>query len=249
MLHDFEYNGKKLSELGAVITEKPHYSVSMRDLSLTTIPGKNSDVITDNDRYKNVSLSYKISSVPMFTSLSEQQFVYALNEWLLSEHTYKNLKDTYNTGYFRRAVVTAVSNPTVEIYGVVTATITFTCDPFLYSDAGAEKLTYSTTSGKITADLYNPEQWSSSPVIRIIGNGDYNVTVSNQTSFSIKNVVDEITIDKVNEDVYDKNEKSCNDKISCLKLPEFLPGNSSVTVTSTSNSTFTVEIIPNWRRF
>lgn len=247
MLHDFEYNGRKLSEIGAVITERPHYSISMRDLSFVSVPGRSGEVITDNKRYKNVAVSYKVASVPMFCDLTEQEFVYKLSEWIVSSHEYKILRDTYNTGYFRKAVLSSVSDPGVEIDGVVTATLTFNCEPFLYSDTGAEKLTYSTTTGTITADLYNPEQWSSSPIFKIVGSGDYDITVSNQTSFSLKSVVGEITIDKVNEDVYDKNGVSCNDKISCLKLPEFPPGNSTVTINSETSS-FTVEITPNWRR-
>lgn len=246
-MHDFVFNGQRLSDFGACIVELPHYSIAMRDLSFNSVLGRSGDIITDNNRYKNVELSYKISSIPN-NRMTAQGFIYRLTQWLVSSHEYGILKDTYNTGYFRKAVVTSIETPTATLGGIVSTSVTFNCEPFLYNDTGAEKLIYTTTAGTITANLHNPEQWSSAPIIRIIGSGDYSVAVSNQTSFSISSVIDEITIDKMNEDVYDKNGKSCNDKITCLKLPEFLPGNSNVTISSTSNSTFTVEITPNWRR-
>lgn len=246
-MHDFVFNGQRLSAFGACIVELPHYSIAMRDLSFNSVLGRSGDIITDNNRYKNVELSYKISSIPN-NRMTAQEFIYRLTQWLVSTHEYGILKDTYNTGYFRKAVVMSIESPTATLGGIVSTSVTFNCEPFLYNDNGSVPLKYSTTNGSITATLHNPEQWRSAPIIRIIGSGDYSVAVSNQTSFSIDNVTDEITIDKTNEDVYDKNGKSCNDKISCLKLPEFPPSSSTVTINSTSNNTFTVEITPNWRR-
>lgn len=247
-MHDFEYNGKKLSDIGAVITEKPHYTVSMRDLSLVTIPGRSGDVINDAKRYKNVEISYQIASVPAFCHLTEQEFIYTLSEWLFSSHSYKILRDTYNVGYFRLAVATAVSNPVVEASGVVTTTITFSCDPFLYSDLGTLTVKKTTDTGDIRFSMRNPERWSSLPKIKIIGNGDFMIYVPTQSEI-IANVTNELTIDKSIEDVYDKDGVSRNDKICGLNLPEFPPGESIVVVRcTTAESSFSVEITPNWRR-
>ena len=54
MIHDFEYNGQKLSELGAVISENPHYALSVRELNFDSIPHKSGDIITD----KNTGANY-----------------------------------------------------------------------------------------------------------------------------------------------------------------------------------------------
>lgn len=249
MLTDFEFNGKRLSDVGACITEKPHYSVALRDLTLSPVLGRSGDIITDNNRYKNVEVQYKISSVPMFCNYNEQEFVYLLSEWLLSEHSYKILRDTYNKGYFRKAVVTNISTPQIAIPGVVTATITFNCEPFLYNDTGTQTFTYTgTPNASLMIDLFNPEKWSSAPIIKIIGSGTYNISVAGQALITAK-VDGSMTIDKVNEDVYDGNGNSCNDRISGLRLPSFPPGNSYVQIMPVSVvSDYTVEIIPNWRR-
>lgn len=249
MLADLAFNGKWLSDIGACITEKPHYTVAMRDLTLSSVLGRSGDVITDNNRYKNIEVVYKISSVPMFCNLSEQEFVYALAEWLLSDHSYKVLRDTYNRGYFRRAVVTAVATPQVDTSGVVSTTITFNCEPFLYNDTGTQAFAYTgTPNASLMIDLYNPEQWSSAPIIKIIGSGTFSVAVASQAVFTAK-VDGSITIDKANEDVYDGDGNSCNNRISGLRLPSLPPGNSSVQIMPVSVANdYTVEITPNWRR-
>ena len=56
-------------------------------------------------------------------------------------------------------------------------------------------------------------------------------------------------IDKANEDVYDGDGNSCNNRISGLRLPSLPPGNSSVQIMPVSVANdYTVEITPNWRR-
>lgn len=244
MIHDFEYNGQKLSELGAVISENPHYALSVRELNFDSIPHKSGDIITDKKRFKNLSVTYKVTSVPTFANITEQSFVNALSEWLLSSYEYGVLRDTYNIGYFRKAVVTSVTEPSVIVSGVVSAKVTFNCDPFLYSDTGAENISKSSANNAITMQLFNPEKWDSEPIIKINGSGNFSVSVGN-VSFNLTGVNNYIIIDKPNEDVYDGG-GSCNNKISALKLPSFSPGQNNIVISGSSS--FSVEITPNWRR-
>ena len=244
MLHNFEFNNKKLSDLGAVIIENPSYTLSVRELDFTSIPSKSGDVITDKNRFKNVGLSYKISSVPTFCDYTEQQFVYALSEWLLTSYDYKVLRDTYNPGYFRKAVCTDISNPTVEASGIVQTTVTFCCDPFLYSDVGAAPIVFESL-GTTSNSLTNPEPYESEPIIKIIGDGDFVLQIGDFV-IPINGVSEEITIDKPNENVYDKSGNACNNKISALKLPVLTTGTNYIGIIHTG--AFTLEITPNWRR-
>lgn len=247
MLETFEFNDKKLLDIGAVITDKPSYVLSVRELDLTALPGKSGDIITDKKRFKNISVTYKITSVPTLGGLPEQDFVFALGEWLLSTYGYRSLRDTYNPGYYRKAVCTGISNPVVEASGVVSAAVTFNCDPFLYNDNGLNKVVYNSTENEVDTTLENPEMWDSEPVIKIIGNGSFSCLIGDVT-FGINNVVDEITIDKPNENVYDKDGVPCNDKITAYKLPSLLGGTNVIRVIGVGDTEFTLEIIPNWRR-
>lgn len=244
MIHDFEFNGHKLSELGAVISENPHYAISVRELDFTSIPFKSGDVITDNKRFKNFSVTYKVTSVPTFGDITEQGFVNALSEMFLTSYEYGILRDTYNIGYFRKAVVTGITEPTVLMSGVVTAKITFNCIPFLYSDTGTNTITYTAVNNAVSTTIANPEKWDSEPVIKIIGSGDFTVIIGDVT-LALTGVNGYIIINKENEDVYDSS-GSCNEKLSALSLPYLKAGTNNISIVG--NSSFSVEITPNWRR-
>ncbi len=244
MIYDFEFNGHKLSELGAVISENPHYALSVRELDFTSIPFKSVDVITDKKRFKNLSVTYKVTSVPTFADITEQEFVNVLSEAFLTSYEYGVLRDTYNIGYFRKAVVTGITEPTVLMSGVVTAKITFNCAPFLYSDTGATPIILTSTNKAVTTTVTNPEMWDSEPIIKINANGDFTVIVGDVT-LALTGASNYIIIDKEKEDVYDSN-GSCNDKLNALSLPYLKSGENTVSITGSNN--FTVEIIPNWRR-
>lgn len=247
MIHTFEFNNKKLLDIGAVLMEKPHYPMSAKELDFTAVPGKSRDIITDKNRFKNSSISYKVSSYPLFCSYTEQEFVYILSEWLLTSYDYKILRDTYNKGYFRKAICTSISDPTVEADGMVWTTVTFNCDPFLYNDAGLQTVTY-TNLISTPAYLTNLEQWESEPIIKVSGNGMFTVTISgNSFTITLESSDGEITIDKPNENVYDSGGNNCNDKINAKKLPYLKAGQNKISVIGTGDN-FTLKIIPNWRR-
>lgn len=247
MLHTFEFNNKKLSDIGAVLMENPHYTPSVKELDFTSVPGKSGDIITDKNRFKNSSISYKVSSMPLFCSYTEQEFVYVLSEWLLTSYDYKILRDTYNPGYFRKAICTDIANPTVEANKMVWTTVTFNCDPFLYSDTGLKKNTYNFNGGTQTENLFNPEGWASEPIIEITPNQPLMVSLSiNGVTVGIEQIDKTIIIDVPNYNVYDTNGKPCNDVVQAFKLPTLLPGKNKL-ITSGTNSGL-IKITPNWRR-
>ena len=252
--HTFYFNGHFLYELGAVIAQPPTHITSMRDINFESIPGRSGDSIVDNGRYTNKTLRFPIRAVPAFCSLSLQEFKYELTEWLQADdYTYKEYRDTYNPGYFRKGIVTEIEQTVAVKYDVYETAITFNFAPFLYNDNGLNKVVYNSTKNavdavdEVEATLENPEMWDSEPVIRIIGNGSFSCLIGDVT-FGINNVVDEITIDKPNENVYDKDGVPCNDKITAIKLPSLLSGTNVIRVIGVGDTEFTLEIIPNWRR-
>ncbi len=267
-MHEFEFNGVRSTDMGAVITAKPTYTAAARDLTFTTIPGRSGDIITDNNRYGNVTVTYEIATVPLLNFRSSQDTVYALTQWLYGTHDYAVLRDTYNSGYFRYAVCTGISDPVSEGAGVVTTTVTFNCKPFLYSDAGAVSSTYKSTDSeaygsyyervKITLAMHNPEMWASAPLIRFDGSLMASLTVtdsdgdSQALSYSGSSVTTFI-IDKEQENVYDDDGNSLNDKLDAdtMAIPYFPTGDFTVTIYAiyTTGSDYpTVTITPNWRR-
>lgn len=248
-MHTFEFNNKKLSDIGAVLMENPHYTLSVKELDFTALPGKSGDIITDKNRFKNSSISYKVSSMPLFCSYTEQEFVYVLSEWLLTSYDYKILRDTYNPGYFRKAICTDIANPTVEASGVVWTTVTFNCDPFRYSYLGLQSVTFNSNSNFRIENVTfrNPEKWESEPIIEIIPSSSATMSLKiNDVSVAVYDTDKTIIIDVPNRNVYDTNGEPCNDLIEAPELPVLLPGNNEITASGTGN--YAVKIIPNWRR-
>ena len=241
--HTFEFNGKKLSELGAVIAQRPKIVIATHDIKLTEIPFLSGDIVTDGKRYKNISYKYNIRAVPTYCNMTVDEFSKRLAEWL-DTGTYSIYRDTYNAGYFRYAIVTKIDTIEAVFKDVYETSITFSFAPFMYSDDGIKKINLSSANNSVTYALTNPEQWESLPVIKITGSGNFTATI-NGVQMTLTGVNNYIVIDKPNEDVYDGG-GSCNNKISALKLPSFSPGQNSVVISS--NNSFSVEITPNWRR-
>lgn len=247
-LHTFYFNGHFLYELGAVITQPPTLITPKRDIEFFSIPGKSGNSIIDNGRYENKTLRFPIRAVPTFCNLSLQDFKYKLSDWLqVGDYNYKEYRDTYNPGYFRKGVVTEIEETVAVERDVYETAVTFNFDPFLYNDAGLQTVTY-TNLISAPAYLTNLEQWESEPIIKVSGNGMFTVTISgNSFTITLESSDGEITIDKPNENVYDSDGNDCNDKINAKKLPYLKAGQNKISVIGTGDN-FTLKIIPNWRR-
>lgn len=257
-LDTFYYNGRSLSDIGAVIKQKPKQVFSLPDFNLVEMPFRNGDEIEDNIRYKNVAFKIPIIALPAFCSLTRSEFSYMLIDWLLSgDRGYKIYRDSYNKGYFRYGIVTNIE-PVEEVErGVYETEITISFKPFLYSYVGANPLEFSITDTAISTwmkTLINPENWDSEPIITVKGSGKFKVDVITTPSQLGTVTVDAtslpgFTIDKQAEDVYTLTGVPCNQFVSGLRLPKFMPGRNVVAITRSSGSgTWKVEITPNWRR-
>ena len=252
---DFTFNGQKLSDFGAVITDVIRYPISDRELEFIAIPGKSGDVVLDKKRYKNIPITYKISHVPTFSDDSGRHFAFKLSEWLTASYEYGILRESYTPGYFFKAVCKGYTTPEEDAEGCVSCAVSFSCDPYLYADAGVAEKHYSSSvvensdneyhQFEIETYIFNPEKWDSEPIITIEGSGIYSAAFG---SYAV-NVTDNsgiIIIDKPHENVYDEDGNPKNNKLSAQELPSLAPGNNLIRIWS--DNPFTLKIKPNWRR-
>lgn len=249
-MQDIYFNGKHLYDLGAVISEAPKFPAAVPEMELVAMPYKSGDLIIDKKRFKNIQQTYKVTYIPTFGDYTESQFVAALADWLLSARDYAVLRDTEIPGYFRRAVCTGIGSPKSDISGVVTTTLAFSLDPFLYSDAGTTPLTRESSDGDLRFSLYNPFLWAAEPIIKLYGSGNFSLSVG-EYAMSITDADTLFTVDTPSEDVYDKNGAPANDKLSGIAMPTLKPGENLITATCMNGgelADFTMEITPNWRR-
>ena len=100
------------------------------------------------------------------------------------------------------------------INNVGQANLIFNCKPFMYSFAGQNKTTL-TSSGTIT----NPESYDSQPYIKITGSGSVTLTI-NSKAYLINSISSYIELDSELMSAY-KGSTLCNDKIGftdCAKV-------------------------------
>ena len=87
-------------EFGLLISEKGSYKWASRDITYTSVPGRNGDLIIDNGRYKNVNIPYKLTLLNN-TKYEFEELANQIRGWLLTGQAYFPLWDSYDKKYFR----------------------------------------------------------------------------------------------------------------------------------------------------
>lgn len=249
-LKTFSYDGRYLSDLGAVIKQKPRQIFSLPDFNLVEIPHRSGDEIEDNSRYKNIEFKIPIIALPAFCSMTREEFARALSEWLLGgKREYKLYRDTYNNGYFRYGIVTNIE-PVEEVErGVYETEIEISFKPFMYSDIGLIPMEFERSSNSLEITVMNPEPCEAEPVITITGTGTFTISINNSPNVTVISRGG-FVIDKPNEDVYKLNHVSCNNNVTGLLLPHLYVGSNLISIDRSSGSgSWTAKIVPNWRRW
>ncbi len=259
MRHSFTYNGIDLRTLGFFIATTPKYQIAKRNFDFTSIYGKNGGVITDNGVFDNVEMQFEVNSYPyIIPSENSSELVRAFAEWLtVWDGEYKIFRDTYNPGYFTKAICTGVETIEEVAPLCLSTTINFSRHPFWYSDLGQEIIRPKLVS-KQTAEfeIYNPENYTAEPLIKIINTGSkvkpLTLSVNNNPILTITKETskDHIELDTEEKSAYFNNKAVlANSYISCTKFPELAPGWNKIELAATATEAFTaVEIKPNFRR-
>lgn len=228
MIHDFNFNGKSLFDFGVIVTNSPEWVVPRRDITSVSIPGRSGDLIIDNGKYDNLSISYTVSTIPAFMKNTLYETINSLKDWLLTNGTYGKLTDTYNPGYYRLARVSNINNIVNDIASVGSTTIIFDCKPYLYRNDG-EQLIRTTDTNFI---IKNPEHYESEPYFKIFGSGDITVSVG-EYSFILTNVVDYLEIDCEMQDCF-REYTNCNKQFQGV-FPKLTFGNNAVIINGNVN--------------
>lgn len=236
----FEFNGHRSDEFNIRIQKKSVYSVPKRDLSLTAIPGRNGELISSNNRFGNASVSYTCF-VPAKSIDELSDRITLIKNWLYRDvDSYHDLKDSYDLRFKRKAVFNNKLDISDEVNKIGTFTITFSCKPQRYLLDGLNTITITETT-----TLINPFSLTSSPYLRIFGNGDGRVIIQNSKGNRI------INISSINEYIeIDSEEMNCykgtllqNNLVSSDGFPEFVEGNNII---SFEGDITRIEIVPRW---
>lgn len=231
-MRDFWFNGRCSREFGIIATGSGTYNAPKRDLTFQAIPGRNGDLILDNQRFKNITVTY-----PVFIHQGFARNAEMARAWLLGAQGYCPLWDGYNPDTFRLAVFAGPVDFDVKLMNRIgEAKLAFVCKPQRFLRSGTAPKTFSAPEY-----LYNPTDFPARPVITVRGSGAGVLTVGGKT-VEILALEDEITIDCEQMEAHRQGE-SRNSDIYAPEFPELLPGRNEIAWDGGISS---VEIVPRW---
>ena len=236
----FEYKGIRSSDMGLRIESKNVFSGPEYEVDFLSIPGRDGDLIAGSGRFPNVQVTYSVF-IPAKTVSELSQKITAVKAWLYSGlNSYHTLSDTYDTAFFRHAVFAGKLDIEDELNRVGIFTISFSCKPFRYDDAGTESVTLAT--GEV---MLNPYPFTSKPILRIEGSGKGTLTIQSEGSNATWNFtsIDEyVEADSEQMNFY-KDSEPKNDTVSGDGFPLLYPGENTVSFTGGITA---VTVIPRW---
>ncbi len=234
----FYYKETKSLDEHLYIQKKNTYAGAQRDVTFLSVPGRDGDLIVDNNRFKNVDIYYKVAVLEGVFDVPE--IAHRVKSWLSSEPGYFELIDSYDPNYYRLAAYADQIDLEQEMKCWGTATVKFKCKPYKYRLDGRHPITLS--AAQMPKTVRNPENFASKPYIKITGSGIISLKI-NGKAFSFSDVDGYIEVDSETMNAY-KGASPQNSKMISEDFPELLPGDNAIDYLGTVSS---VEIIPRWR--
>lgn len=231
MMHSFFFKGKKSQDFGIYISGSGTYNFPERDIEKVEVPGRNGDLLIDNKRYKNVTLTY-----PAFVREKFKELTDVARMWLMADPEYQRLEDTYHPEQFRVARFTGPMDWDMKFMNRSgECNLTFDCKPQRYLKLGEHPVV---SEGKVI--LFNPTGFEALPLIRVYGtSGDL---VVGNTVVQIKTIDGYMDIDSETQNAY-KGLQNCNRQIYAPVFPSLPAGKTGI---MTEGNIEKIEIIPRW---
>ena len=234
-MHKFWFAGHCCREYGIYVSGENTFNGPARGYELVSIPGRSGDLIRDNKRYKNITVSY-----PAFIHRDFLRNTDAARAWLLgSPMQYHKLEDDYHPDEYRMAIFTGpLDFDTRFLNRSGETTLNFNCKPHRYIKAGT--WVQALENGQILLNNWD----ESLPLIQITGNGSGMLTVGGVT-VTIDSMDSGLTLDAETQNAYNGLEnKNGTIRIAGGEFPILPAGETRITW---SGGVTAVEITPRWR--
>ena len=236
----FTYNGISSADMGVRIQSKNIRSVPKYDISSVSIPGRDGELLVPSGRFPNVTVSYTCF-VPAKSIAELGEKITAIKAWLYTEpDRYHILTDSYDTLFFRKAVISNKLDIGEQCRKIGTFTITFSCYPFRYSNDGQRKI-----ESTEAVTLINPYPFKAKPYIKVNGRGEGTLIIQSEGSnkiwyFKTLNGYTECDSEQMN---FYHDTQSKNDTVSGDGFPILNPGRNTISCEGAIES---IEIVPRW---
>ena len=226
--------GKSSDDVRVIVEKYPQRTIPQKKVSTITIPGRNGDLLQDEDAYSNYTQDYEV-----YLSAERSRLpavAHAAANWLCGPSGYQRLEDDYDHGVFRLAYF---SGP-AEIENIFNrfgrATLRFVCKPQSFLRSGVFPVSLSSPGS-----LHNPTIFSALPLITLRGSGAAQLQVGPYI-VAIEDIDEYLVMDCDTQNAY-KGTQNKNTEISAAAFPRLDAGDSEISWTGGITS---VEIRPRW---
>ena len=229
-MRKFFYNGHMSSDFGIYISGSGTFNAPERDVEVVSIPGRNGDIVIDNGRFKNITVSYPAFIRTLFKDRSA-----GARDWLCQSAEYHRLEDSYSPEFYRLARFVGPLDFTTRFLNYsAELELSFDCKPQRYLKDGERVIS---ATGAVT--LYNPTSYSALPYIRVYGTSGSLVVGNN--IMQLTEIDEYVDLDSETQNAF-KGTINCNDKVS-NNFPVLAPGEVGITF---SGNIIKIEITPRW---
>lgn len=226
------YNEVAARDIGVMVVRRPSIPSPVRRISEITIPGRDGSLIVGEGTYEDILISVDLNYM---SPSNEWGAVFRkIKKWLLGKGSGRLFLSDDMAFFFKvKNVEIGENERTSKRIGVITPT--FTCDPYIYLNAGTIPIEQTTPT---ILNLYS----LSKPIYIVTGTGECKLWVNG--NIMTANVEGNLTIDTDLMIAYKEDGTIQNTKVTGdyegLYLKE---GENDLTI----NNPFSLQIIPNWR--
>lgn len=236
MLHNLIFAGKQSKDYGLFISGDGTYNAPERDVTAVSVPGRNGDLILDNGRWHNISVSYPAFIVRNFKENAE-----TIRAWIAGAIGYQQLEDDYHPDFYRLARYSGNIDWDMAALNIAgQTTLTFDCKPQRFLKLGETPI-------KIESATTLTNNWQTSlPLITIWGEGAAGITINGET-VQISNIPTNIVLDCDLQNAYSVSGlQNLNNLITLPPSGNFLSLIHGDNEISFSGGVTRIEIIPRW---
>lgn len=226
------FDNRRSSDYGLYISGSGAFNAPERDVEVVEIAGRNGNLILDNGRFRNITVSY-----PAFISGDFVRQASAARDWLCGRTGYFRLEDTYHPEFFRLARFAGPVDFEMRFQNCGGETnLHFDCKPQRFLKSGEHPISI---TGKTI--LRNPTGHTALPLIRVYGSGNGLLFVGG-SAVQVAGLDGSLTLDSDLQDAY-KGTENMNSRVSLDAFPSLPMGGTEV---SFSGGISKIEIIPRW---
>lgn len=240
-----------------ILKKNPDFNIPKRKIEVYNVPGRNGDVIVQQDAWENLQKQYVLFLKPNLSQRSLFSLCRIVARWLCEPTGYNVLQDNYEPNYFYLAYLTDKITIQNHLQRFGTATLTFSCRPEKFLTEGADETPVFTgrsligASNPLVSTITNPTHFASKPLLRFVpidGEGEARIVINDTTidvsemppSGSRGLILDCDTMNAYSGDYINRNNRiSMNNDV----FPVLEPGANTITVTGDINAMY---ITPRW---